>query len=190
MNLKEQKFADTRRRFIDAAFELFSQHGYSATSMNQIAKRAGGSRANLYLHFRNKPDLVLAKMREIEPGIIEPFRELFDTAPHDSASIRAWLERMRDLWLELKVEFGAMEQAMSEDESVAAEWLGMVRRMSNTVPYLAENTQRKQDFLALLMSLDRNYYFLYVRGHRDNEDFVLEALTRQWLTLFPKNPPT
>jgi AcrR family transcriptional regulator len=190
MNLKEQKFADTRRRFIDAAFELFSQQGYSATSMNQIAKHAAGSRANLYLHFRNKPDLVLAKMREIEPSIIAPFQELFEVDSHDATSIRAWLERMRDLWLEFKVEFGAMEQAMSEDGEVAAEWLGMVRRMSHSVPELVNNTQRKQDFLALLMSLDRNYYFLYVRGHRDNEDFVLEALSRQWLTLFPKNPPT
>ena len=41
MNLKEQKFADTRRRFIDCAFELFAQQGYGATSMNQIAKHAG-----------------------------------------------------------------------------------------------------------------------------------------------------
>lgn len=187
MNLKEQKFADTRRRFIDCAFELFAQQGYGATSMNQIAKHAGGSRANLYLHFRNKPDLVLAKMREIEPSIIDPFRELFDTGPHDAQSIRNWLERMRDLWLELKVEFGAMEQAMSEDEEVAAEWLGMIRRMSHTVPGLADNKQRMQDFLALLMSLDRNYYFLYVRGHRDNENFVLEALTRQWQTLFQQD---
>ncbi|AGF71111.1 TetR/AcrR family transcriptional regulator [Corynebacterium halotolerans] len=185
MNLREQKAAETRRRFIDVAFELFSEQGYGATSMNQIAKHAGGSRANLYLHFRNKPDLVLAKMREIEPGIIGPFRGLFESAPHDAASVRAWLERMRDLWLETKVEFAAMEQAMSEDGEVAAEWLDMIRRMSHTMPGLAENRQRRQDFVCLLMSLDRNYYFLYVRGHRENEDFVLEALTRQWLTLFP-----
>lgn len=186
MNLKEQKAAETRRRFIDVAFELFSEQGYGATSMNQIARHAGGSRANLYLHFRNKPDLVLAKMREIEPGIIAPFRELFETAPHDAASIRTWLERMRGLWLELKVEFAAMEQAMSEDEEVAGEWLGMIRRMSMTLPGLADDKQRMQDFLSLLMSLDRNYYFLYVRDHRDNEAFVLDALVRQWLTLFPQ----
>lgn len=184
MNQKERQSAETRQRFIDAAFGLFSEQGYGASSMNQIAKAAGGSRANLYLHFRNKPDLVLTKMRTIEPEIIGPFRELFDTAPHDAASIRAWLERMRDLWLEMRVEFSAMEQAMSEDEEVATEWLGMIRRMSLTLPGLAEDQQRLQDFVALLMSLDRNYYFLYVRGLRDHEDLVLAALTRQWLTLF------
>lgn len=93
---------------------------------------------------------------------------------------------MRDLWLELKVEFAAVEQAMAEDEEVATEWLAMIRRMSLTLPGLAEDQQRMQDFVALLMSLDRNYYFLYVRGLRENEDFVLEALTRQWLTLFER----
>ncbi len=184
MNLKEQKAAETRRRFIDTAFELFTEQGYGGTSMNQIAKQAGGSRANLYLHFRNKPDLVLAKMREIEPEIMTPFRELLETAPHDGASIRVWLERMRDLWLDMRVEFAAVEQAMSQDEEVATEWLAMIRRMSQTLPGLVDNRQRMQDFLALLMSLDRNYYFLFVRGHRENEDFVLEALTRQWLLLF------
>lgn len=184
MNQKERQAAETRQRFIDVAFELFSQQGYGASSMNQIAKAAGGSRANLYLHFRNKPDLVMTKMRTIEPEILNPFRELFDTAPHDAASIRQWLERMRDLWLDMRVEFAAMEQAMSEDEEVAAEWLGMIRRMSLTLPGLAEHPQRMQDFVSLLMSLDRNFYFLYVRGMRDHEDMVLEALTRQWLTLF------
>ena len=184
MNQKERQAAETRQRFIDAAFELFSEQGYGASSMNQIATAAGGSRANLYLHFRNKPDLVLTKMRTIEPEIIGPFRELFDAAQHDAASIRIWLERMRDLWLEMKVEFSAMEQAMSEDEEVAGEWLGMMRRMSLAIPSLADDQQRRLEFVSLVMSLDRNFYFLYVRGHRDNEDLVLEALTRQWLTLF------
>jgi AcrR family transcriptional regulator len=184
MNQKERQSAETRQRFVDAAFGLFSEQGYGASSMNQIAKAGGGSRANLYLHFRNKPDLVLTKMRAIEPEIIGPFRELFDAAPHDATSIRLWLERMRDLWLEMRVEFSAMEQAMSEDKEVATEWLGMIRRMSLTLPGLAEDQQRLQDFVALLMSLDRNYYFLYVRGLRDHEDLVLAALTRQWLTLF------
>ncbi|QGU03439.1 TetR/AcrR family transcriptional regulator [Corynebacterium comes] len=185
MNLRDQQAAETRQRFVDSAFELFSQQGYGASSMNQIAKLAGGSRANLYLHFRNKPDLVLAKMRAIEPEITGPFRELFEPERHDGASIRLWLERMRDLFLEFKVEFAAVEQAMAEDEEVATEWLGMMRRIGLTLPGLAEDQQRMQDFMALLMSLDRNYYFLYVRGLRENEDLVLEALTRQWLTLFP-----
>lgn len=185
MNLKEQKSAETRQRFIDTAFTLFTEQGYGATSMNQISKQAGGSRANLYLHFRNKPDLVMAKMQSIEPELIGPFREVFEIARYDATSIRTWLERMRQLWLDRKVEFAAIEQAMSADAEVAAEWLRMMRRMSHTLPGLAEDQQRRLDFVALLMSLDRNYYFLYVRGHLENEELVLDALTRQWLTLFP-----
>lgn len=45
MNLRDQQAAETRQRFIDAAFELFSEQGYGASSMNQIAKLAGRRRA-------------------------------------------------------------------------------------------------------------------------------------------------
>ncbi len=63
--------------------------------MNQIAKHAGGSRANLYLHFRDKPDLVWARMRELEPHFTAPFQELFHRPTHTEVSVRAWLESMK-----------------------------------------------------------------------------------------------
>lgn len=184
MNQREQDRKRTRQHFIETAFRLFTAQGYGETSMNQIARQAGGSRANLYLHFRNKPDLVLARMREMEPEIIVPFRELFDAAPHTAASVRAWLEHMRGVWLDRKVEFNAVEQAMAQDETVASEWLGMMRRMSGSIPALTADRQRRLEFISLVMGLDRNFYFLYVRGHRSNEELVLRALSVQWLTLF------
>lgn len=40
-----------------AAFETFRAYGFRRTSMEDIAKAAGMSRAALYLHFRNKEDI-------------------------------------------------------------------------------------------------------------------------------------
>lgn len=49
---------DTRRRILDAALEVFSEHGYQGSSMRQIVRRAGlRSPAHLYFYFRNKADL-------------------------------------------------------------------------------------------------------------------------------------
>lgn len=186
MNRKTQKAAKTRARIIKAGFELFSEHGFADTGMNMIAEHAGSSRANVYLHFRNKPAIVLARMQEIEPDIVDPFHVLLDAAPHTQDSIHSWLLHMKELWSIYRVEFAAMEQAMSQDEDVAAEWLAMVRRMSLTLPGFEDDSQRMQDFVALLMGLDRNFYFLYVRGHTDNEEYVFNALSRQWLTLFER----
>lgn len=68
MGISDKQVADGRQRFIDSAFELFPWQASRTTSMNGIAKHSGGSRANLYLHVRNKPDIVLARMRELEPS--------------------------------------------------------------------------------------------------------------------------
>ncbi len=41
-------------RALEAALELFSSHGYGATSMRQISERSGLSVGNLYHHFGSK----------------------------------------------------------------------------------------------------------------------------------------
>lgn len=42
---------------LGAAFEAFSMYGFRRTSMEDIAKGAGMSRAALYLHYKNKDDI-------------------------------------------------------------------------------------------------------------------------------------
>ena len=49
---------DPRRlAILKAAFEAFSSYGFRRTSMEDIARAAGMSRAALYLHYRNKEDI-------------------------------------------------------------------------------------------------------------------------------------
>lgn len=184
MNLHEQKAAATRQAFVDAAFELFTWKGYGATSMNQIAKHAGGSRANLYVHFRNKPDLVLARMRDMESQYSAPFHELFRQKSHTEESIRLWISSVKDLWIRYRVEFSAVEQAMSHDEEVASAWWMMVHRVSGSLPGIQDDLPRQQYFITLWMGLDRTFYFIYARGHTHHETLLTDALVRQWLALF------
>ena len=57
-NKTKPPFADDKQvAILLAAFEVFSRYGYRRTSMEDIAKGAGMSRAALYLHFRNKEDI-------------------------------------------------------------------------------------------------------------------------------------
>jgi TetR/AcrR family transcriptional regulator, mexJK operon transcriptional repressor len=51
------------RQVLDAARELFLRDGYSATSMDAIAKAAGVSKATVYAHYASKEDLFAAMMR-------------------------------------------------------------------------------------------------------------------------------
>ncbi len=50
----------TRARLIEAAFELFLAQGYDATTVDEIAARAGVSRRTLFRYFPSKERLALA----------------------------------------------------------------------------------------------------------------------------------
>ena len=48
----------TRDRIVDAAIELFNEHGASAVTTNHVADHAGISPGNLYYHFANKEEII------------------------------------------------------------------------------------------------------------------------------------
>ncbi|MBO0896087.1 MULTISPECIES: TetR/AcrR family transcriptional regulator [Arthrobacter] len=185
------KSAATRQRIVDEALRLFREQGYEQTSMARIAAVAGGSRANLYLYFSGKPQIIMARMREIETEVADLYAVLDRMTEHSPAAVRIWLEQSRQMWFEYATEFEAINQAMATDATVLEEWLGLVRRIcsAQTRLYIGcrtedEREDRAAHMATLMMGLERNFYFLYVRGHREREDRVLAALARQWAQLY------
>src|ERR1051325_4765243 len=57
---RREKAAATRRRMLDAAYELFCRDGYRATTMEAIADRAGVAVQTLYFTFHTKDELFQA----------------------------------------------------------------------------------------------------------------------------------
>lgn len=57
---REQKRQQTRERLLDAATEVFSQRGFHAASVDEVAETAGFSKGAVYSNFDNKEDLFLA----------------------------------------------------------------------------------------------------------------------------------
>jgi AcrR family transcriptional regulator len=54
----------TQFRILQAALELFNEHGTAAVSSNRIAERCGISKGNLQYHFRNKREIVYALFQQ------------------------------------------------------------------------------------------------------------------------------
>jgi AcrR family transcriptional regulator len=50
--------ARVRDRLADAAFELFEERGYEATTVEEIAERAGVGRTTFFRHYRSKEDVI------------------------------------------------------------------------------------------------------------------------------------
>ncbi|HVZ99614.1 MAG TPA: TetR/AcrR family transcriptional regulator [Caulobacterales bacterium] len=58
--LSAEETAQLPTRLLDAAFKLFMQKGYAATSMEQIAREAGASTKTIYSRFANKGEILRA----------------------------------------------------------------------------------------------------------------------------------
>ncbi|GAB4492979.1 MAG: hypothetical protein OHK0031_16010 [Anaerolineales bacterium] len=77
------KGIQTRQSILDAAHSLFLEQGYAATSMRQIAARAGLALGGIYNHFSGKDDIFQALMLDRHPYVqIIP---LLQNVPGDSA---------------------------------------------------------------------------------------------------------
>lgn len=89
---------DTRARILDAALDVFSEHGFEGSSLQQIADRLDLTKAALYYYFRSKDELLEAL---IEPAItgVEEILETCSAAPDTPARRREFMKEYLDYFL-------------------------------------------------------------------------------------------
>ena len=63
---KAEQSVATRAALLNAARELFTEHGYADAPTEEIVQRAGVTRGALYHHFKDKQDLFRAVMEEVD----------------------------------------------------------------------------------------------------------------------------
>ena len=74
---------DTKERILETALELFAQSGYLGTSMNDIAKQLGITKAALYKHYASKQEIldrIVERMNEMDYERAEAY-EMPETEP-------------------------------------------------------------------------------------------------------------
>lgn len=99
MSRQQERSEATRTRLLDAALGLFSQQGYRATSMRQIAEAAELSMGNVYYHFDSKEALFERLLEEFRHRIFDadsPVSKIFDprSFPEDLESLAAACEAL------------------------------------------------------------------------------------------------
>ncbi|WP_077079266.1 TetR/AcrR family transcriptional regulator [Mycobacterium numidiamassiliense] len=72
--LRVVQYSAARTRVLDAALDLFAQHGVSGTSLQMIADAVGITKAAVYHQFRTKDQIVIA-VTERELGRLSPALE-------------------------------------------------------------------------------------------------------------------
>ena len=96
--MAQRKKDEVRTAILEAAFTLFSEQGYSKTSIPAIARRAGFSTANVYIYFRSKIDILFTLY---EPWLRERL-DKFELSMRRIKDPRKRLERvLMALWRDL-----------------------------------------------------------------------------------------
>ena len=80
---------DTRTEILDVASELFTEKGYDATSLREIAERLGITKAALYYHFRSKDDILRALLEPMNTVVTELLGRL-EAAP----DVAGWVDAL------------------------------------------------------------------------------------------------
>ena len=82
----------TQEALLDAAEALFAENGIEATSVADVAERAGASIGAVYHHFRDKKALLYALYDRLAQSFEATSREVVDPARWEGASIGAIFE--------------------------------------------------------------------------------------------------
>ncbi|MCX4234881.1 TetR/AcrR family transcriptional regulator [Streptomyces ortus] len=69
-----------RERLVMAAVDLFIEQGYDATTVTQIAERAGVTKSTFFRHFPDKRELLVAGQETLSGLLTEGIAEAPDTA--------------------------------------------------------------------------------------------------------------
>lgn len=78
LNKRAAAVEETRRRIVDATFELHSEKGVLATSMQDIAERADVALRTVYNHYPTVEDLVSGCGEKVMAMLAPPHTEIFE----------------------------------------------------------------------------------------------------------------
>ena len=92
---------------LDSAEKLFTEKGYSDTSINDIAEDADFSRTSIYQYFTNKEEIYLHILERYTDLLKERMIEATAKAPTVPEKIRAFLEEIRTM-IKVKPNFFAL----------------------------------------------------------------------------------
>src|ERR1700726_4322423 len=87
-NHRAERAAERRAAIVEAALEEFIARGFTATRLDDVARRAGVAKGTIYLHFKDKESM----FEELISTAIVPLLGRITSPPPMGASIRDTVE--------------------------------------------------------------------------------------------------
>ena len=105
------KKKQVRQAIVDSAYDLFSEHGYHSTTLQDVAERAGVGVSSLYSYFPSKLHLLY--------GVIEPWhRDAFERLEKRVKGVKTPRARLRailvGIWRDMPMENVQLANSLME----------------------------------------------------------------------------
>jgi len=126
-SLREAQKQLTRDTIIERALELFTEKGYAATTIDEIAAAAGTTRVTFYAYYPSRSDLMKDFMARVNtvldrangPDAASTAQDLVDVVRSGELSaILAWLESRAALWPVFRPYLDVLDEAAAVDREV------------------------------------------------------------------------
>ncbi|MDJ0456947.1 helix-turn-helix domain-containing protein [Arthrobacter sp. NQ7] len=197
-SLREAQKKLTRDMIVERALELFTEKGYAATTIDEIAAAAGTTRVTFYAYYPSRSDLMRDFMGRVnavldradgpEAGSSEA--NLVDVVRvGELAGILAWLESRAALWPVFRPYLDILDEAAAVDREVRTmveEWheeviSDLVKGM-RLAGRFSEETHHIRGTLAFTQ-LDYVATLWTRRKLEPNREHALEILADSWFHL-------
>ncbi|MFE9322534.1 TetR/AcrR family transcriptional regulator [Nocardia sp. NPDC052278] len=183
---KQRQKSATREQLMLAARRCVGKQGYARTTIEQIAREAGSSRPNFYLHFSSKADLARAIVEDLRQRstalmpIIGPDSLVHETLVH---AVRGWIAMYRNevdafqLWHEASSIEPGIEAAIESSRSE------LMQRLFGGIPeWESVDAAARADVVVstMFLLLDRVCYAWLVSGWPMQEEHIVDEVVRSW----------
>jgi AcrR family transcriptional regulator len=132
---RRERTLATRRRMVGAAYRLFCEKGYVATTMEAIAREADVAVPTLYFTFRTKGAILGEALGAAVTGLDEPlgpedapWYRAFEAEPDPQRALRIVVENSAEILRRVGPLMAAIHGAANDPEVAAVHDLGQQRR--------------------------------------------------------------
>jgi AcrR family transcriptional regulator len=112
MGVKERRARQKsllRQEILDAARDILVREGYDSLSMRRVADKIDYSPTAIYLHFKDRDELVFCVCEEFMAGLVREMKDIVGRTSDPMAALRKSLRRY--------IEFGLANQSSTSPRS-------------------------------------------------------------------------
>lgn len=192
LSLRERQKLQTRTHLLETSARLIGERGYTESTIEDIARAAGMSRATLYSYFPSKEAIVRALVEELWAGAEELYRAFGDLTDWSRPAVREWMSRVVDTWESSgdQLRVGAA-RLVNYDDFYLEYHQRFVRALTANTElwsrFPADEAERRA--LLLISGLELFLNTWLVRGWPHDREGAIDTLTDVWRATLNADAP-